>query len=340
MNSNIIYKIQVFFIDALAKYRLNKIDSKLKIVDLEKINELMDNTPKKDIVRKLTIINDSKLNNYINNFKVTLEKNFSADELSNFYRNIKWLKIKIKKNYLVNIFLGQKLSGLYDFEANKLSILEDKPKSIYHELFHLSSTNFELKQNHPGLTLNLGNIDIGNGLNEGYTELLSLRYFDVQEIASYYLETHFARALELIVGKEMMQSLYLKNDFWGLIEILKKYYEVSEIEKFLLSLDLVSEYTAKKSITYEENEKINFIIEDMICFLLKGYCKSIVSTNINYEEALYSYLYDLNIIFADHSYIYNLDRFNKVVTDNLKVEFKFPHHVLNYERNCYNGIRK
>ena len=66
--------------------------------------------------------------------------------------------------------------------------------------------------------------DFGDGLNEGYTDLLTKRYFGNVEVceSDYDFEILIASFIEEIVEKDVMEKLYLTADFQGLMGILKR----------------------------------------------------------------------------------------------------------------------
>ena len=111
----------------------------------------------------------------INDFIVILKKNFPEEYLKNFYNNINELKVKNK---------GLKLSnGQYKIDKNQILIRKNIKVSeirgiIYHELFHMSSSAYKKGRRYSGFSQRTKSrkMVVGNGINEGYTELLAHRY--------------------------------------------------------------------------------------------------------------------------------------------------------------------
>ena len=74
-------------------------------------------------------------------------------------------------------------------------------KNIYHELFHMASSKFINKfKIYCGFRQN----NIGRAINEGYTELLTYRYFSLDNSSSYTYEY-----LKIIV--ENLENIQMKN---------------------------------------------------------------------------------------------------------------------------------
>ena len=65
------------------------------------------------------------------------------------------------------------------------------------------------------------NGEIGRGLNEGYTELLSERYFNVS--ATYWFERVFAIQLEKIVGEDFLKENYFNHNLQAIRDKLAEY---------------------------------------------------------------------------------------------------------------------
>lgn len=237
--------------DVLPKIELDKIDNVIKIVDEN-----------------------------INKFKDVLENRFSKEELKFFYRNIKTLKI-FKKFIYSNIFTNIITKGYYNTRKNKivLGINSDKDITIFHELFHLSSSYYEKNIIYSGFfqynDMKLENYSFGKGINEGYTSLMVERYFDNDY--SYLLEKRIMFLVEKIVG-ETMENLYLNADLHGLIKELEKYESRENIYRFIQNMDIIVSRKIK-------NEALLKIIPDQIIgFLYSIYINKYKNKNLTKEE--------------------------------------------------------
>lgn len=109
---------------------------------------------------------------------------------------------------------------------------------------------------------------IGVGLNEGYTQFLTKRYFGNDVLESYEFEQAMSELLELIVGKEKMESLYFNADLFGLIQELKQYYNEEGIMQFISNMDFLSKFNNDIRFTIAQKEEI---LKEINIFLLESY---------------------------------------------------------------------
>ena len=80
-------------------------------------------------------------------------------------------------------------------------------------------------------------------MTEGYTQLLTDRYFPSDKIGEVYsIDASFAGLLELIIGEEDMSRFYFNSNLKGLIDKLSKYNDVDNIMKFLYWTDYVNSH--------------------------------------------------------------------------------------------------
>ncbi len=174
-----------------------------------------------------------KFGDAIANFSRILERKFIGKDLTYFYKNIKTLKIKdlvgrVKTNILGSYYVGH----------NEIILYNDYLKSIYHELFHMASSCYRDDVYYSGFSQN-GEHDIGRGLNEGYTELLTRRYFGgfVDFVPAYEEEVRIAKYIEKIVGQFKMESCYLRANLIGLIRELRFYLTETEVTDLITDID-------------------------------------------------------------------------------------------------------
>lgn len=207
--------------------------------------------------------------------EITLEfaslmiEKFPLTALINFYNNINELKIERKRRILI---LGE--AGAYSGKFNKIKIAITS--AIFHELFHMASAIYKEESDiyYCGFSqrsLKDNSVDIGDGLNEGYTELLAHRYFEKKHKMSkaYKFEVVIAEKLEKIIEQDKMEILYLNADLPGLIAELKKYISEEEISKFISALDFISCHS--NDILIFKNDKIKKSIINIYEFLFKTY---------------------------------------------------------------------
>lgn len=267
---------------------------------------------------------DNDLKEVVNLFIKALLNNKNAD-LTFFYNNIKSLKVgklKPQKRFLF-IFEKDKIInvGNYDANNNVIRILSNRKTTInqiintfLHELFHLASSNANERHLFSGFyQKHAGKKAIGIGLTEGYTSLLGNRYFQNEEESAYEIEARMAVAIEIIAGKDLMESLYFKADLYNLVKILKRYDSKNNVLKFLTNLDLVSlkkdrinklleRYYVKRSLTktcvflirnyvmlLKEQMDNNLISDDDFTILLRDFI-SVLGTNYTLGKTEINYL--------------------------------------------------
>lgn len=173
------------------------------------------------------------------------EMSLDKDKLIiNFYNKIIKLKhcnLTFFYNNIENLKLDKRLSwrkynissNYYSINKNIISLTEDDSAS--HELIHMSTSCYIKPDSFCGFSQD----DLGNGINEGYTELICRRYFDSDRY-SYTAEVKIANNLEKIVGKEKMEQLFFNADLYNLIEELCKYDSRENILKFIMNIDFIS----------------------------------------------------------------------------------------------------
>ncbi|MGM9882510.1 MAG: hypothetical protein ACI31S_06715 [Bacilli bacterium] len=157
-----------------------------------------------------------------------------------------------KSNYMNSIrqcFFGT--CGMYfpsdhSIRINKLSFLNTnlqknsalKKQIISHELMHAAS-GYKYKKILASGFAQSSSID--DGINEGYTDLISQRYFckEIQETVGYCYHKAVSEITEFIIGKQKMLDLYFHSDLKGLIGELSKYQSEEKVKLFILDLDTI-----------------------------------------------------------------------------------------------------
>ena len=86
---------------------------------------------------------------------------------------------------------------------------------------------------------------------------------------AYTYEKRIAETLEIIVGKEKMQSLYFNANLNGLVEYLKKYAPEYDIYKFISTLDFLNEHMGDKYLIPSSKEMIKSGYKFINSFLIK-----------------------------------------------------------------------
>lgn len=253
-----------------------------------------------------------KLLDYIDNEKELLFKDVM--DIKNNFKN------KLGYNYLINSYwfdnirtlrvgyfkpIGNDIAKYYMYN-NIIKVKNRKYKNLlYHEFFHMISTKVVGKNIYSGFQQFENGRIIGFGLNEGYTELLTQRYFGyIYENSSfektYPVEVHIALMLEKIVGISM-EKMYKIADQKALVDYLSRYADCKDIEKFILMIDEIN-LSMKNYCDFET------IIPFLICidhFLLEWYTnyqKVLLGENkINrseYSKNISDYLKELNSFYS------------------------------------------
>ena len=217
---------------------LNKIDSEC-ISYIENTPEIEPKSSDIDYDR----IKGLKYGKDVIRFVKFITEKYPKSTITNFYNNINTLNI-VKENKSFQ-------DGEYDEEGNIIYL--SARYAIFHELLHMASTVKNGDSIRCGFSFCVQDgidskpFNLGYALNEGYTQLLSKRYFARYQSESesnrvlkgYPLITSIAEKLEEIIGKDKMEKLYFKADLRGLINELRKYAKEEEIISFISSLDKV-----------------------------------------------------------------------------------------------------
>ena len=224
-------------------------------------------------------------------FLERIEKNFDKDSLKFLRRNISSLSVsKYNEVNRLKYRASEETGAAYWVKENKVIIYEydDILISIFHELLHMSSSMYKDGINYSGFSqTGPRNFRIGNGLNEGYTQLLCKRYFSDQKINnSYPYFVHYAKLLERIVGKDRMQSYYMSADLRSLIEDLKQYSSEEEIMRFINNLDFiffeVGYFTSENHLIREE---LTNIMQEINTFIVNAFIEKYKDSTIRFYES-------------------------------------------------------
>ena len=186
-----------------------------------------------EILEKLSYPSELKeiiitFKNYIDpiNFETCINK------LNNLKINYFDLIHDIKK-YLQNFCENE---GIYIPKENTIDIYKvfDKKNVLTHEFLHMASTG---KNQTSGFCTNLDDIWIGNGLDEGYTELLNKKIFKNKKI-SYIYNVEIVELLELFFDKPKdMEYAYFHNNIFIVYQTFLKYGTKEEFLSLLQILD-------------------------------------------------------------------------------------------------------
>lgn len=266
-------------------------------------------------------IASKEIKDAVNEFLEVLTNNFPREILTNFYNNIHDMQIHMTDYKLKNIFHKIEFNGSFNAKTNtiKLNKNDQNYEAIFHELFHMASTVSLGNDIYSGFrqhkTYNSKD-DIGVGINEGYTQALTERYFGhIEGIKySYPFETFIACLIEEIIGEDKMAKYYFNSNLYGLIDELSKYNLPNNVMKFIYNLDFLNKIPTLPNMKSLEQDYIIKAIKQIINFLFytyerkikKQFNKGLISEN-EYIRNLEIYAIKLKTIYYSKSYRYVID---------------------------------
>lgn len=249
------------------------------------------------LVKKLPNINFAKFNaniranneskirfsEFISLFDYVIRNNFPEELLHNYYDNMDDFGIYCTCFQLGDYTKKDEYAGRYNTLENIICINikdENQVKSIYHELFHLASTNrMQIDRIATGFSSYQYGQTIGSKLNEGYTDLMALRYFgSVGFVPAYITVLPYVNVLEQVVGKNKMEALYLTANPGELVRELSKYDSVENIMYFINNLDYVNDL--KES--YIDNEQR---LRNTSIMLVQWYVRKLILNGENLTDS-------------------------------------------------------
>lgn len=182
-----------------------------------------------------------KTKKFIRPFIEKLVQNTNDKNLETLKRNLKTITIKHLSPLMLLYY-----SGAYDVKNNKIEIITKK--SFGHELLHLASSYYDdnTKISYTGFRQSKNGVFIGDGLNEGYTELLASRLYNKQnKIRAYKKGVKIARLFEFFFDDpKEMESYYFNHNLPGFIHHLEKFAPRKEILKLIHEIDNIKTYSS------------------------------------------------------------------------------------------------
>ena len=231
----------------------------------------------------------TEIDNKINKFKYTLINSFNDLDLVNFYSNLADLKI-IETTDEIYGKLDYATNSNYDYLKNCIIIKKNKisDKSLYHELFHMASNATTKSDIKDGFYLYQNKRNFGLGINEGYTEYLTRKYFGKFDNEYVYeFEVIIAKYIEDIIGKNKMESYYLRAQLDSLIDDLSLYSDRDRAILFITDIDFVHYFLDQEDMQNDILAAVNRINEFIICCRLSKYNLSYLEKNsllkVNYN---------------------------------------------------------
>ena len=231
-----------------AKKLIEGLSSKTKLVKKNIIDDfkLIDKAPEITQINKLksNIENEPEIREIVSHFTNTLGSHLTSDQMQTVYKNIQTLQYQ-KLNLTDKIrFFMRGIGGSYQGEHHSIvaGFSPDKEHLrhiLYHELIHASTSSNTTENSFCGFAQKNKNTnqEIGRAINEGYTELLTRRYFGEGSKNGYGYEVAVAKTIEFIVGEDKMKESFFKLDLRSLITELGKYSDINKATQFISNLD-------------------------------------------------------------------------------------------------------
>lgn len=252
------------------------------------------------------VMPENKLKKYLANFIETLQKKFDAEDLSFLFNNISSLKLKVLENNKLRSILFPNEAAYYDISKNCIVFGKEKyiEMSIYHELFHMASTVYTKESKFSGFSQSIEKLlnHFGVGFTEGYTDLLANRYFNIT--IAYDIEAEISKQIENIVGRKVMEKLYLRADLKSLVSELSEYSSLEEINDFINNVDMIclNKFVNKNKVlmSLTANKILGFIYNISMNKLKKDIEKDKISNEILTKNLIEAHLRHLAILFENY----------------------------------------
>lgn len=277
---NIIKPIIIYYIadKSFKKYKLHKEFKSKTMTAIDLPPEIVKKHSEIDKERLL----QQKFGDSIINFATTITDKIPNANLTLLYNNLSSLTTSTKNYKIDKLLFGSSTEGSYIACDNNIKLSESNYNlTIDHELFHVSSTFYKKEDGmvFSGFNQRLGKKNIGVGINEGYTQLLTERYFGESKevMLAYKYEKNIAERLETIIGKEKMESLYFNANLYGLIQELTQYENENNIMQFINDFDFLSNHLLETHLLSSEKNMFTSKLKSVYRFLLSCYIKKLKS---------------------------------------------------------------
>lgn len=286
--------------------------------------------------------NDEKIAAMITNFTIKMQLNFSKEDLTFFYRNVNNINVhQVITDFsklLFSLIKSQNINGIYLAGSNSISINKEcLDSSLYHEIFHMATAYSEKEKTFCGFaqgyltSYDEANYDnfliLGKALNEGYTEIMNNRYFNIDISKSgyaYYID--MASKIEKIVGTKFMEKQYMHANLKGLIEELAKYSSIEDTINFIKNMDFYHMHIRdKRKIPYEKR-LLKKCKRDCALFIINAYINKIKMDYNNKNIFVYDALMEIDKFINEFLNNSNFNHYltkedQKRIIKNIKKEF-------------------
>ena len=200
------------------KYRLKRKEELLRKLKVK-------NTPASIRGEEVLQRNFEELNSDIANFYLILSENLPF-AIPNFLDKLSSLEIYISRDayeeHTGKYFSDDNILVVYLPITGEYELSPEFRETLYHELLHMTSSYNSKDKKVSGflnaVKTSFSKIEIGSLLNEGYTELLTKRYFKCTDNEYYKKEVLLASKIEEFIGREEMERAYFEGNLNYIIE--------------------------------------------------------------------------------------------------------------------------
>lgn len=214
-----------------------KLNIELKYLKKEKFNKnIYAKFTKKDADYILKVTNKIKINQNLAHFESALLKNIKIEFMRNFFINAPYITIKKFSMLEAPIKNDHKILGTYNVSTKEIKVYDKKESTLTHELLHAASSDFTYSA--VGFSVEFKKSGMfGEGLNEGYTELINNRIFKYKSKSYIHLQ-YLARLIEnFFEDKEDMMLYYFNANVFGLITELLKNMNLEDAISIIVDMD-------------------------------------------------------------------------------------------------------
>ena len=260
----------------LEKRKIVDFDNDLFFSNYETVNAIDSMGESDDFVQSILL--EGEYPKQLKHLVKILSEYTDKDNLYNLAVNLTSVKLE-RKNPFVWLVLNNSY-GTYDSRNNIITYFNKA--SIPHELLHLAST---VDGSYSGFNVLKHGVNFANGLNEGYTEMLSQRIFfdELFTKSAYKTDVYLLRIFELLYDEpKEMERAYFNADYENPIRTFLKYGSLDEYKFLMKNLDYFA-------VTDIWNDEENVVFAFLINLLYKTGVRSKVNMAYDiYEEYLSS----------------------------------------------------
>ena len=169
--------------------------------------------------------NFEELNGDVANFYLTLSEKLPY-AIPNFLNKLSSLEIYISRDeydeHTGKYYSDNNVLLVYLPKTGEYELSPEFRETLYHELLHMTSSYISKDKDVSGFLTEIktpfSKTKIGSLLNEGYTELLTKRYFKCTDNEYYKKEVLLASRIEEFIGREEMEKAYFEGNLNYIIE--------------------------------------------------------------------------------------------------------------------------